>query len=752
VKTKNLTFLLVVSTSLLALSSAYLFSAALAQQDSSHITCEVSPQTITYGKYANVSGRLTDALTGQGLRRLINLTYSEDNGTTWKQLKMSWDRLDEWGEEDIWTTDDGYFGPFKWYPECIPHNILIKAFWSGDGLYEASESTVQTLKVNLPPSPPVSILSHNSYAISDTLWVAGEVQNVGTTNLQYVKGTAVYYDVVGKIIGVDIIYTRLHLLAPGEKSPFITFAGISYPEFINASLIANYDLAIRAYSNTTEEPYRNFQINSTDWFDDGDYHVSGELKNTGTVSVDSVDVVATFYSADGTVVDAWDDMADPSTLNPNETASFDVRLWSGRYQATGGVDHYVLQVDCWPLMTSSSISCDVSPSETRFGDTVTVSGFITPAHEMANVTLTYTKPDSTTVTRTVWTDSYGFYNDIFTPDNAGAWTVYASWPGNDNYEGANSSSVAFAVEFLAPVRQVPPPENTAVAIAVGTSVTVGFTAFMTLSGLAQSFNKAISKLPVPDCIKDFLSLYTEKTFETLTSKEIKALKGKKTLTLRELLSLLFSAIVLLTVFVYIEVNGMPNLLNMEYLLTAVPQVLISVVFIFITSQIFSIVSAKALNVWSEFKLWLYGLAALLITGVVFMIPFASPGKVEYQGDLDQKKAGLIATSDVLCILILSIPFYLFHTLGLTMIGDAGLMMSMMTACYSVFPFKPLGGEAIFKYHKGLWTAIFIFSFSMFICTIFSLLPHIAYLLTGTTATLLLIGLILTLRRQKTSKH
>jgi len=294
VKTKNLTFLLVVSTSLLALSSAYLFSAALAKQDSSHITCQVSPQTITYGEYANISGRLTDAVTDEGLSRLVNLTYSEDKGTTWKQLKVSWDRLEEWGTEDIITTEDGYFGPFKWYPERIPHNIWIKASWSGDNLYEPSESTVQTLKVNLPPIPPVSILSNSSRVTVDTFWVAGEIQNVGTTNLRHIKLTAVYYDMAGKILVVDVIYADLHLLAPGEKSPFITFAGISMPlGHINASLIANYDLAIRAYSNTTEEPYRNFQINSTDWFDDGDYHVSGELKNTGTVSVDSVDVVAT---------------------------------------------------------------------------------------------------------------------------------------------------------------------------------------------------------------------------------------------------------------------------------------------------------------------------------------------------------------------------------------------------------------------------------------------------------------------------
>jgi len=316
------------------------------------------------------------------------------------------------------------------------------------------------------------------------------------------------------------------------------------------------------------------------------------------------------------------------------------------------------------------------------------------------------------------------------------------------YDYSGNTNASEPISFSrSTVRQVPPPENAAVAMAVGASVTVGFTAFMGLSGYAQSFKRIVSKLPIPDWLKDFLDLYAEKTFEGLTSEEIDAQKGKM-ITLGSLLSLLVSAIVLLVVFVYVEVNGLPYFLKREYLYAAIPQVLISVVSIFILKQIFSFISARSLSVWSEFKLWLYGLAALLITGIIFKIPFASPGKMEYRGDLNPKRAGLIAISEILCILISSIPFYIFHTVGLTTIGDAGLMMAMMTACYSVFPFKPFEGEAIFRYHKGIWVTTFFPSLSMFICTVFNLLPLFAYLLTGTTATLLFIVLILKLKKQQ----
>jgi len=776
---------------------------------------------------------------------MINVSYSEDNETTWKQLKASGDILAEWGSTEIWTADDGFFGPYKWYPEHVQHNILIKAFWIGDDQYGPSECTVQTLKVNLTPNPPVSILSHESFVDSiETFWVTAEIENVGAANLAFVRITAVYYDPTGKIVCTDGCYADLHLLAPGEKSSVITFAGISYPsDHISASTINSYSLDVRAYRETTEEPYRDFEINSTGWFNEyGGYQVSGDLKNTGEISVEYVDVTATFYRADGTIVDAWWDPSDPNKLDPNQTATFSI--YARNLEEMGLIDHYAILVDSYPVMTSSSISCAVSPSETRLGESVTVSGLISPVHEMANVTLIYFMPDATSMRRTVLTDNEGFYNVTFAPDKAGAWAVHASWPGdidtygavspevsfrvskimtsiscsvssatiqlgekitvtgsmfptlesvnaaltftrpdgstinhsialahgeytftyepdssgswsvkaswsgNDNYERNSSGLIVFTVEFTAPMRQIPPPENTAVALAVGTSVTVGLTASMSLSGFAQSFSDGIAKLPLPKWFKDFLNLYAEKTFENLNAEELKALKRKRIVTLRELLSLLFSGMILLAVFLWVEVGGIPNLLSSDYVFAALPQVLISVVFVFSLSQIFSLVSAKVLNVWSEFKIWLYGLAALLITGIVLMIPFASPGKVEYQGDLDRKKAGLIASSKILCILILAAPFYFFQILGFPTIADAGLMMTMMTACYSTFPSQPLEGRAIFTYNKSLWITIFLLSFSIFICTIFNLLPPLAYLFIGTTATILFLALILTLKRKR----
>lgn len=297
------------------------------------------------------------------------------------------------------------------------------------------------------------------------------------------------------------------------------------------------------------------------------------------------------------------------------------------------------------------------------------------------------------------------------------------------------SYVAQTSEVVPPVREPPPPQSVVASMALGGGVSIGFTALMSISGLAQSVNSAVSRLPVPDWLKDFLTFYAEETFEPLTKEEIRARK-RRLMTRIELASLVFAAIVLLAVFTYVEVNGLPSFTDVRILLATMPSVLFSVVMVFVVSQLLETITARTLDVWGEFKVWVYGLVALITTGILLSVPFASPGKVEYQGDVDERKAGLMATMKILSFLTLGLPFSLFYSFGLATIADAGLMMSMMTACYSAFPFKPLEGEAVFHYKRSLWLLTFLSSFTLFLCVTLNVLPHTGYLLVGIIATVL----------------
>ena len=807
-----------------------------------NITCQISSQTVTYGKSVNISGRLTDALTGAGLKRMINLTYSEDNGTSWTQLKEAGGELYDWGIVDIWTTEDGYYGPYAWKPVHVPHKILVKASWSGDATYEASESTIQMLQVELPPNPPVVVLNQRSYSwFENTLWVTGEVQNVGSKNLKWVRVTITYYTENGTILGIDDAHAQMHLLVPGQKSPFITYAQTRTQ--ININDIASHTVVVRSYEETIEEPYTNIQTinpsNSTDVY--GSYHVSGEVKNNGTVSVSSPEVVATFYAANGTVLDAWFDIYLPDILNPNDTTGFDVELNMYRLEVIGSIDHFVLQVDCYPIdiyapdwtirigqpatvfaylpysleqtnitltytkpdstvftknvtineygyfndtltpdqtgvwsvfaswpgemgnpgkssvdsFTISKAFSSISfsaPSSIRLGESITVTGSLSPALKERNVTLTFTKPDNSKFTESVLTTSGGQFSYTFQPENVGTWHVNATWSGDANYEETSSSRSFFVEEFvvpIVPVRETPPPENAAVAVATGAAITVGFAGVMSISGLGQSLNAAISRLNVPDWFKDFLQVYSEEMFETLTKEEIEAREKVPLFTKREIVTIILSAAIITMVFGYVEANGLPQFLSLSVFASVIPSVLSTVAVISVAGTLFTALSSRICKVRTEFKVWLYGVIAFLISGLLFLVPFAGPSRSVYQcGEISKKTKGLLVLSKMLLFLTLSIPFSLLFLLGFKTLGDTGLLISLTTVCYSLIPIKPLDGKEILDFDKKIWLATFVPVLLLFIGWVLHLLPHVIYLVVGLASTFIW---IITFQQAKSKK-
>ncbi len=98
----------------------------------------------------------------------------------------------------------------------------------------------------------------------------------------------------------------------------------------------------------------------------------------------------------------------------------------------------------------SSITCSVSQTPFSMGNSINVTGSISPAVDNATITLTYTKPDATTLVRTVTSSADGSYIDTVTPDLAGSWTVKASWAGNDIYLGSTSFDTPFTVQGSSP--------------------------------------------------------------------------------------------------------------------------------------------------------------------------------------------------------------------------------------------------------------------------------------------------------------
>ncbi|UCD44723.1 MAG: hypothetical protein JSV27_11520, partial [Candidatus Bathyarchaeota archaeon] len=445
-------FLLIFSSFALLVFSSFSvlhFVSATEQRKISEISCEFSRQIITYGESVRISGRLTDPSTGEGLQGTISINYSEDNGTTWKQLKEVSDELEEGVENgsNILTDKTGHYGPYAWKPCHLPHSLLLKASYGGNGEFEAAESPIQSLTVDLL-DPPVEILNHRSYTRAGEIaqWIVGEVYNVGTTNLELVKLFLVYHDSSGAIIGTDRCSIQLRMISPGQRAPFITFAGASRLNPIDASSIASYEIAIRSYSLTKKEIYKDLKSESEEVFfdEEGNYHVSGVIKNNGDVLIESVAAIVSFYDYHDGLIDAWFDLPYPSELSLNQTTAFNIELDESRLDAVGEIDHYSLQFDYYIEKTSSTISCSVSSTPER--EIVTVSGYITPIPGNVIVDLNFTKPDDINSIVTIETTSGGFYNYSFNPSELGIWSVKASWFGKLDVEGATSVSTNFTIE------------------------------------------------------------------------------------------------------------------------------------------------------------------------------------------------------------------------------------------------------------------------------------------------------------------
>lgn len=104
-----------------------------------------------------------------------------------------------------------------------------------------------------------------------------------------------------------------------------------------------------------------------------------------------------------------------------------------------------------PPSSPTAITLSLSTKSVTLGNNLTVSGSVTPSVSGlppvsgVAITLTYQKPDGTTSTITVTSGIDGSFNDTYTPDAAGSWSVTASWAGNVAYLGSTSFATSFKV-------------------------------------------------------------------------------------------------------------------------------------------------------------------------------------------------------------------------------------------------------------------------------------------------------------------
>jgi len=191
------------------------------------------------------------------------------------------------------------------------------------------------------------------------------------------------------------------------------------------------------------------------------------------------------------------------------------------------------------------------------------------------------------------------------------------------------------------------------------------------------------------------------------------------------------------VFGSAEASGLQNFLTYSGLISSLPSALISACVVILVGELFEAAIARTCKIYRQFKLWMYGAIVFLISGLLFQLPFGSPGTTRYQsGEISKKTKGLLVLSKMLLLLALAIPFAGLLLLGFDYVGTIGLKLTLMTVCFSLLPLRPLVGKAVFDYRKEISLIALLGAGILFFSCASNLLPAAVYLAAGVVSAIL----------------
>lgn len=187
----------------------------------------------------------------------------------------------------------------------------------------------------------VVVLSHTGYLDSyGNYYVVGEVQNVGSQTVNFVRVEATFFDSQNNVIDIRFDLTMLYTILPGRRSPFL----IALLDVAQSAKVHHYSLTA-SFLTTQPIPIgleivsHNSQIDTYERM-----HITGEIKNIQIQIAHNIKIIATYYDTEGNVVAAAQTDLDPieNDLNPDETRPFEIVLSQER---TAFVKRYELTAE-----------------------------------------------------------------------------------------------------------------------------------------------------------------------------------------------------------------------------------------------------------------------------------------------------------------------------------------------------------------------------------------------------------------------
>jgi Zn-dependent protease len=113
---------------------------------------------------------------------------------------------------------------------------------------------------------------------------------------------------------------------------------------------------------------------------------------------------------------------------------------------------------------------------------------------------------------------------------------------------------------------------------------------------------------------------------------------------------------------------------------------------------------------SEFQFWGLGTVMMLVTAWLFGNVFSKPSRTltSSTDHLTSEQGVLVAIAGPLANIVFALASLLLLPLGgvLTLIGQAGFSMNLLSCVYDLVPVVPMDGKRLFAYNKIIWAALF----------------------------------------------
>lgn len=329
-----------------------------------------------------------------------------------------------------------------------------------------------------------------------------------------------------------------------------------------------------------------------------------------------------------------------------------------------------------------------------------------------------TKPDRLALA--VWGSSYLHaydYNTTSQPVAGYSGTdsaVLYYWDPISLSPGASREVTAYITTFKEAIETggsstvwVPAAEGALVAGAITVGITSGVSAVASAVTNPEGCpsNKLAEKANdvVPDSVKKWLDSFICSKTEEVIEHRVSVLLF---FTKQEIFSIIVSLAVVTFAFSYAKAE------TLNHILPLIRIVLVTAVIVDLVKDLVREAVAKSQGVWSEYRLWYFGLAMFLISAIVFKAPFSSPNRVRHHSPKFTKRStGLVSLTAVIVPLVFAAIFYLLFVNGFTLIGNMGLVICLTAAFFDIIPIPPMNGKDIYDWSKALWLILFVTCFA-----------------------------------------